>query len=411
MRPNSMNPAINTSLTLLVRLLYGISLFLIVSACDVELGAQQTPQKAVTVESFDDLASRAQSALESDHVPEAIRLYQQATKLRSDWTEGWWHLGTLLFDSERFLEARGAFAHFVLAEKQQPGPGFGMLGLSEFHLKHYPSALAALERSIRLGLGNNPDFVRAVLYHDGILNTLFGKPDIALIRLTLAANRIAAAHPDASTDAVLSDTQLLDAFGMAALRRAKLPANVPAEQLPLVRQAGRAQALIALQDRVAAETELKQLLALYPSEASVHYLYGVFLLREHPPLAMDEFQRTIALSPSSAPARIQLALEYLRTGDYQKGLKFAKEAVALAPGDFVSHLACGRLLAELGQTAAAIPQLRTAVKLAPGSPDAHFALSRALSQAGQNSESSRERAEFERLKSAVEAADRQQTSP
>jgi len=395
----------------IVLLSCGIALCLAASAYGSAAQGQQPSHRPQPSESFDDLASRAQVAMESDRVPEAISLYQGATKLRPGWTEGWWHLGTLLFDSGHFLEARNAFAHFVTLERQQPGPGFGMLGLSEFHLKHYRAALDALERGIRLGLGNNADFVRAALYHDGILNTLLGKPDIALLRLTPAANRIASAHPEAPKDVVLADTELLDAFGIAALRIAKLPSSIAVAQVPLIRQAGRAQALIALQDRVAAEEELKQLLSLYPSEPGVHYFYGVFLLKENPSLAMDEFRREIQLSPSVATARIQLALEYLRTGDYQQGLKYAKEAVALAPGDFVAHVAYGRLLLELGKTESAVEQLQAAIKLAPGSPDAHFALSRALSQAGRSAEASRERAEFERLKALAEASERRQSNP
>src|SRR3954465_3936265 len=119
---------------------------------------QRAPQKGGGSESFDDLAARAQNAMELDRVPEAINLFQRAVKLRPDWAEGWWHLGTLLFDSGHFLDARAAFVHFVAQEHRQQGPGYGMLGLSEFHLKRYASALAALERCIRLGLGNNADF-------------------------------------------------------------------------------------------------------------------------------------------------------------------------------------------------------------------------------------------------------------
>src|SRR5204863_153740 len=147
-------------------------------------------------------------------------------------------------------------------------------------------ALPALERGRKLGLGTNPEFVRSVLFHDGITNALLGKPEIALQRLTLAANKIAAAHPEAPEDAVLADLKLLDAFGIAALRISKLPSDLAALQIPVVRLAGRAQALIALQDRVSAETEFKQLLPLYPSEPGVHYMYGVFLLKGHPPLAI-----------------------------------------------------------------------------------------------------------------------------
>jgi len=358
-------------------------------------------------EPFEEVARRAQEALDADRVPEAIRLYDRATKLRPDWSEGWWHLGTLLFDAGRFAEARDAFAHFVSVEHRQPGPGFAMLGLSEFQLKHYPKALAALEQGQKVGLGTDPAFVCSVLLHDGILNTLSGKPEIALPHLNLVANLIAAAHPEAPKDAVFEDIELLDALGTAALRIPKLPSDLTTAQIPVVRQAGRAQVLIALQDRVAAEAEFKQLLALYPSEPGVNYMYGVFLLKEHPALAVDEFRREIEVSPSHAAARILLALEFLRTADYEQGLKYAREAVALAPKDFVAHVACGRLWLALGKTDPALQELRTAVKLAPGSPDAHFALSRALAEAGQDKEAERERAEFLRLKALADAADRQ----
>jgi len=373
--------------------------------------SNQTPgnkqaQGTANHEPFEKLAKRAQEALDADRVPEAIRLYERATKLRPDWSEGWWHLGTLLFDAGRFGEARDAFAHFVATERQQPGPGYAMLGLSEFQLKHYSKALEALDYSIKLGLGDNPAFLRNVLLHDGILNALMGKPEIALQRLTLAANQIAAAHPEAPKDAVFEDTELLEAFGIAALRIPKFPSDLATSQAPVVRQAGRAQALIALQDRVAAETEFKKMLALYPSEPGVHYMYGVFLLKEHPPLAIDEFRREIEVSPSHDAARIQLALEFLRTAQYEEGLKYAKEAVALAPKNFVAHVACGRLWLALGNADLALQELRSAVKLAPGSPDAHFALSRALAEAGQEGEAARERAEFERLKALADAADR-----
>ena len=356
--------------------------------------------------SFEKLAELAQAAMDADHVPEAIRLYARATALQPNWSEGWWHLGTLLFDAKHFAEARDAFAHFVSVERKQPGPGFAMLGLCEFQLKHYPGALAALERGRGLGLGTDQAFVSTVLFHDGIVSALLGKPEIALQRLTLAANQIAAAHPEAPKDAVFASLELLDAFGVAALRIPKLPSSLSAPQIPLVRQAGRAQALVALQGRAAAETEFKQLLSLYPSESGVHYMYGVFLLKDQPPLAVDEFRREIEISPSHDAARIQLALELLRTAEYEQGLKYAREAVALAPANFVAHVACGRLWLALEKTDRALQELRTAVKLAPGSPDAHFALSQALSEAGRNSEAARERAEFARLKALSDAADR-----
>lgn len=359
-------------------------------------------------ESFEQLASRAQAALDADHTSEAVRLYERAVSLRPDWSEGWWHLGTLFFDAGRFAEARDAFGNFVSVEHKEPGPGFGMLGLSEFHLKEYSKALATLEHARTLDLGTNPDFIHTVLYHDGILNTRLGEPEIALQRLTLVANQIAAAHPEAPKQSVLTDNELLDAFGLAALRMPKLPTEILPAQRPLVHDAGYIQAQVALQDRVTAGEEFKQLLAKYPSQTGVHYMYGVFLLKEDPPSAVAQFQRELEISPKHYAARIQLAFEYLRTANYEKGLKYAREAVELAPGNFVAHVACGRLWLALGKTNLALQELRTAVRLSPTSPDAHFALSRALSDAGRSSEAEKERAEFNRLSALRDAADRKQ---
>jgi tetratricopeptide (TPR) repeat protein len=354
-------------------------------------------------ESFEKVADDAQAAMAANRIPEAIRLYGRATELKPAWSQGWWHLGTLLFDSGRYREARDAFAHFVSVERREPGPGLAMLGLSDFQLKRYSEALSAMERGIKLGLGDNPEFSETVLYRDGILQTKMGQPEIALQRLTLDANRLAAAHPDSSSQAVLGNDELVNAFGLAALRIPKLPSEIQDSEKLVVRLAGRAQTLVALSDRTAAEAQLKELLALYPSHAGVHSLYGVFLTKEHPPLALDEFRREIEVNPLDAVARIQLAFGLLNVGDYEQGLRFARQAVALAPDNFIAHVVCGRLWLELGKTEEAVQQLRTAGKQAPNSPDAHFALSRALSQAGRKSEAAHERQEFEHMKALAEA--------
>jgi tetratricopeptide (TPR) repeat protein len=361
---------------------------------------------SASAHSFERLASSAEEAMNANRVPEAIRLYERATALRPSWAEGWWYLGTMSFDSNQFAKARDAFAHFVSVEHKQPGPGFGMLGLTEFELKDYPKALVALEHGQSLGLGDNPAFVHRVLYEDGILNNYFGLPEIALVRLTLFANELAADHPEAPKDAVLENTDLLDALGLAALHIPKLPSEIPAAQTGLVRQAGHAQGYLALQDHGAAAKEIRQLVAEHGSEPGVHYMYGEYLLNEDPLSAIEEFRKELAVSPQNAPANIQLALEFLRTSDYKQGLTYAQKAVALEPDNFVAHVACGRLWLGQGDSDRALHELRIAVKLAPESPDAHFALARALGDAGQSREAAQERAEFERLKALANAVDR-----
>jgi len=382
----------------------------VLAMCGYAAGANTQPKTGQATgsdtQSFERLASRAQAAMAGNRVPEAIRLYGEATAVRPSWSEGWWCLGTLYFDNNQMANARNAFLRFVSVEHGQPGPGYGMLGLSEYQLKNYPLALAAFERGRQLGLGDNPDFVHRVLYLDGVVNNFLGHPEVALVRLTLVANQLAAGHAEAPRQTVIDDLELLDAFGLAALRIQKLPQDLSGDQRSLVRQAGHAQALIALQDRTTAGTELKHLVAQHPSDPGVHYMYGVYLLKEDPPSAMGEFRREIEVSPRSAAAYIQVALGHLENAEFKQGLPYAQKATALAPDNFVAHVACGRLQLGLGDTRRAIRELRTAVRLSPGSPDAHFALSRALTEAGSKNEAARERKEFERLKAISNAADR-----
>ncbi len=355
-------------------------------------------------ESFDELAARARHALEGERVDEAIQLYGRATKIRPDWSEGWWRLATLLYDTRRFTEARDAFTRFTERENKA-GPGYAMIGLCEYRLKRYREALTALDKGLQLGIGPNREFAREALYHDAILDSLLGRPDMAIKRLTLLMNQAAAAHPGAGTESLLGDLEAVDALGIAALRIPMLPADVPSGKSALVRQAGRAQALLALQDLTAAAKEFKQLIASYGQEPGVHYMYGVFLLKQNPPEAMAEFRKELEVSPNDVDARVQIAFECSRTGDYALGLKHGGEAVKLSPGNFAAHLALARLWLAADNTGRALEEAQTAVKLAPGSPDAHFTLSRCYAQSNRPQEAERERAEFQRLQQLAERAE------
>jgi tetratricopeptide (TPR) repeat protein len=353
-------------------------------------------------DSFEELAARAGKALEADRVEDAVALYGRAVALRPQWSEGWWRLGTLLYDQGKFQQARDAFQHFTGVEKKA-GAGFGMLGLCQFQLKLYPAALTALEEGIRLGLGPNREFLRLVLYRDATLNSLLGRPQAALARLTLLMDQNAAAHPGAAAADLLKDLETVDALGIAALRVPKLPGDVSPQKAALVRQAGRAQALFALEDLPAAAREFGQLADSYPQEPGVHYSYGVFLLKTNPSRALAEFQKEMAVSPADADARAQAAFECLRAGDFALGRSYAAEAVKLAPGNFAARVVLARLYLALDNPQQALEQAQVAVKLAPDSPDAHFALSNCYARTNRPEDAERERAVFQRLK---EIADR-----
>jgi tetratricopeptide (TPR) repeat protein len=363
--------------------------------------AQSTPPK----ETFDDVAALARRALEADRAEDAIRLFTRATAMKPQWAEGWWHLGTLQFDAGRFAPACDAFAHFVAVESKA-GAGFGMLGLCQFQLHRNADSLASLERAIRLGLGPNRDFARGALYRDATLHTLLGRPEVALQRLTLLLNQAAADRPGAAPRSFLGDEDVVDALGVAALRLAKLPQDVPADRKPMIRQAGTAQALLALQDPPRAAQEVDKPAAPYGAQPGVHYARGVFLLKTDPPGALAEFRHELQISPRDVDARVQAAFECLRSGDYTAGRDYATEAVKLAPANFAARIVLSRLWLAMEKPGQAAEEARAAVRLAPDSPDAHFTLSRCYALLKRPADAERESAEFQRLKDLADRAAR-----
>jgi predicted Zn-dependent protease len=173
----------------------------------------------------------------------------------------------------------------------------------------------------------------------------------------------------------------------------------------MIRKAGTAQAMIAVEDRAAARELLKQFVALYPNEPGVHYMYGLFLLKEDTAAAAGEFVLETKVAPNEVPAYIQAALVDLKNNNYQDGLKYVQKAEALEPNNFIAHVACGQLWLNLDKPKKALKELDIAVKLSPNSPHAHLALSRALFKAGQKTEAAAEEAEYERLKDRADADD------
>ena len=133
-----------------------------------------------------------------------------------------------------------------------------------------------------------------------------------------------------------ADLELLDAFGIAALRIPKLPSDIPSAQASLVRSAGHAQALVALQDRVAAEAEFKEVTAAYPSQPGVHYMYGVFLLKEHPPLAIDEFRRELEISPAQRRCTDSTGFSIPQCSGLRTGIEICQRSGRIGAGEFRS---------------------------------------------------------------------------
>jgi len=93
---------------------------------------------------FESLQAQAGRAREAGRLDEAVRLYQKAVALRPDWAEGWWYLGTLLYDQDAFAGAAGALAQAVKLNPKS-GTAVAMLGLCEAKLGRNRDALAHLD--------------------------------------------------------------------------------------------------------------------------------------------------------------------------------------------------------------------------------------------------------------------------
>src|SRR5512143_4098735 len=89
---------------------------------------------------FESIAKQADLARSQDRVQDAIRLYREGTRLRPSWSEGWWYLGSLLYDQDRFSEADAAFQR-LLTSPSHRGPAFAFRGLCEYETGKYDRAV------------------------------------------------------------------------------------------------------------------------------------------------------------------------------------------------------------------------------------------------------------------------------
>ena len=340
--------------------------------------------------SSDSITSDAAKARDAGRLEEALELYRKALANRADWDEGRWYIATLLYELDRYVEAKDAFAELLKREPTHAG-ALGLKGLCEFELRDYERALGDLLEATRMGVSRSPGIATVVRYHTAILLTRFGEFEVANQMLTELA-------------AEASDTpQLLEAFGINVLRMPVLPGELPADAREKVGLAGRAGYAMAARHMDAARTALDELITRYPKTPHAHYARGVFLLTENADRALENFRREIEISPSHVPARLQVAFELIKRGDPAKARIAADEAAKLAPDHFATRLALGQVLLEMNDVDAAIPELEKAATLAPGSPQTHFMLARAYSRAGRAADAERERSEFTRLDQLVRA--------
>jgi tetratricopeptide (TPR) repeat protein len=345
--------------------------------------AAKTVPKAGPSE-FDRLVGAAAEARRTDRWEDAIALYAKAVKLKPTYVEGYWYQGTAYYTLEKFTECREQFRTVTrLAPKN--GAAYAFLGLCEFGVKDYDRSLQHLLQSRILGVGDTPDLGSVARYHAAVLMTRMEQYEQALETLGEFANE--------GDD----NPRVIEAMGIATLRMAMLPVEVPPDRRERVLMAGRASYMMATRNTAAAAKAFDALVSRYPEAPNVHYADGVFLLQEEPDKAIEAFKRELEVQPGHPWSLMQIAYEYLKRGDGAAALPWARLAVDAAPNAFPARKALGQALLESGDVDGAIKELLAGIKLAPESPGLHFQLARAYQRAGRLEDATRERNEFTRL--------------
>ena len=334
--------------------------------------------------SFENLAHQAEVARDAGQIDKAVGLYQSALKVKPDWEEGWWSLGSIAYDRDHFSECAPAFRSLAKL-KPDSAPAWTMAGLCEYKLRRFDSAIESLGRAEALKFDEPPELARAARLHLALALTkseFFERAVAVLTELTRVHN---------------STPEILVAAGIAGLREPWLPAEVPEARRDLVYKLGDAMGAAMEMNFKAAIEKFQALVDQYPGEANVHFRYGAFLSTKDSAAGVAEIKKALELAPNHIPAMVGLSVIYLKREEFDSALEYGERAVKTSPGDFSTHIALGRAYLAKEDLAHAAEELETAVRLAPASPEAHFSLASTYSRLGRKEAAARELADFKRL--------------
>jgi tetratricopeptide (TPR) repeat protein len=326
-------------------------------------------------------ADRARDAGQND---QAIRLYTKALALQPSWKEGLWSLSALLYEKEQYSGARDVLRRFVACEPEL-GLAWAMLGMSEFQTREYSRSLDHLQRAVAQGMGDHKEIAESVFYHLAMLQNRFEQYDDSADLLIGMVKSGQQAGP------------LTEVIGLAVLRLPLMQSEIPPNRHDLARMAGEATLALEGQRRDDAERLFTKMVEAYPNEAGVHFLYGVFLLDARPEDGLRELKKEIEVSPSSVPARLRLAEEYIKEQRADLAQVLAQEAVKFDPKRSAAHMMLGEALVAKGDLAAGIKELETARDEAPQTVRIRWDLLRAYTTAGRADDAKREKEEIEKL--------------
>lgn len=340
--------------------------------------------------SFETIAKEADQAREADHLSDALALYSEGVRLRPSWADGWWWLGSILYDQDRFAEAQLPLKRFI-SVAPKPAPAYAFLALCEYETGNHENALRDFALWAKGGSPGTDALLDVAGYHWALLLTRQGRFNEALFMLAAKAKKLAASPA------------LVEAMGLASLRMAYLPENYPPEKREAVWLAGMAALYSSRNELLLSDDYARRLLLHYGQEPNVHYLRGtLFSFQREWDSAAAEFQKELQISPHHAPALVELAVARVEAYQPSEAMTPAKRAVVLDPENARAHYIFGRALLETGSFEESAHELEIAKRLAPQSARVRFSLSNAYKRLGRVQDSKREEAAFLALKDKEE---------
>jgi tetratricopeptide (TPR) repeat protein len=327
---------------------------------------------------FDDLARQAAAARDQQNISLATELYGKALELNPNWAEGWWNLGLIDYTVNQYPQAIEALNHLLKLDPHAV-PALAIRGLSEFDTGDYTDSLKDLELAMQHGAANDKDHEQILRYHLGLLLTRAGQYWEALSQY----RSLVGEHFDSPDFEV--------AVGLVGMRAPSLPSELKAHDSELAGALGKAAIAFLGDDSVAADTQFNDLFARYPNAPNLHYFYGFLLFPHDRDMAVEQFQKEIAINPSNQLATGLLAFTLMYVGRYKDALPVAERALAAERGMEIAQIALGRSLIETGDLQHGIEALDQVIERDPKSLEAHMGLAAAYSVEGRREDAYRER--------------------
>ena len=338
------------------------------------------------------MAAQADAARDSNHLDQAQALYRQALAAKPSWAEGWWSLGTILYDLDHYAPAARAFTRLVALDPEN-GTAHLMLGLCQYQLRSYPASLKNIQAAENFGIRKDDALLHVLHYHKAMLLLRNGRYEDAVDPLKLLVEQ--GVHSE----------ELDLALGMSSLLIAPQVLPDDAQKRKVIAAVGQAESLHLAKKNDEALQRYTELTKEFPKYPNLHYAFGHYLLRvDDADQAVAQFQQEIQNNPKHVRAYMQIAAARYRT-DSAAGIPYVQKVIQLQPSYPFAHHLLGLLYADTGDTAKALPELEKAARMVPGEAQFQFALGNAYAKAGRKEDAARARAAFFRLSKKAAGAD------